>query len=71
MDSQELRALSNEEVFLRLEQARKEMMNLRFQFAMGQLTDVSRIKIARRNVARILTQIRTRELLADQEGSKE
>jgi large subunit ribosomal protein L29 len=70
MDSQEIRALSNDELLVRLEQARKEMMNLRFQFAMGQLTDVSRIKIARRNVARLLTQMRERELHADQEGSK-
>jgi large subunit ribosomal protein L29 len=70
MDSQELRALSDDELYVRLEQARKEMMNLRFQFAMGQLTDISRIKIARRNVARILTQMRDRELHADQEGTK-
>jgi large subunit ribosomal protein L29 len=70
MDSQELRALSDTELYTRLEQARKEMMNLRFQFAMGQLTDVSRIKIARRNVARILTLMRDRELHADQEGTK-
>jgi large subunit ribosomal protein L29 len=69
MDSQELRALSNDELYVRLEQARKEMMNLRFQFSMGQLTDISRIKIARRNVARILTQMRDRELHAGQEGS--
>jgi large subunit ribosomal protein L29 len=70
MEAKELQALSNEDLFLRLEQARKEMMNLRFQFAMGQLTDVSRIKIARRNVARILTILRSRELQADQEEAK-
>jgi large subunit ribosomal protein L29 len=70
MDSKELNGLSNEDLFLRLEQSRKEMMNLRFQFAMGQLTDVSRIKIARRNVARILTILRIRELEVDQEEAK-
>jgi large subunit ribosomal protein L29 len=70
MDIQELRTLSDSELFLRLEQARTEMMNLRFQFAMGQLTDISRIKVARRNVARILTLMRERELQADQEESK-
>jgi large subunit ribosomal protein L29 len=70
MDSKELQALSNEDLFLRLETGRKEMMNLRFQFAMGQLTDVSRIKIARRNVARILTILRAREIQVDREESK-
>jgi large subunit ribosomal protein L29 len=43
-------------------------MNLRFQFTMGQLSDTSRLRIARRNIARIRTLLRERELEAAPEG---
>ncbi len=62
MDLKELRALDTDELRVRLDQANKEMMNLRFQFTMGQQTDTSKIRIARRNVARIQTLLREREL---------
>jgi ribosomal protein L29 len=44
-------------------------MNLRFQFTMGQQTYTSRIRIARRNVARIRTLLRERELEPAPEGN--
>jgi large subunit ribosomal protein L29 len=68
MDIKELRALDTDELRVRLEQANKEQMNLRFQFTMGQLTDSSRLRVARRNVARILTLLRERELEPASEG---
>lgn len=68
MDLKELRALDTEDLRLQLEQAGKEMMNLRFQFTMGQLSDTSRLRIARRNIARIRTLLRERELEAAPEG---
>jgi large subunit ribosomal protein L29 len=71
MDVKELRALSIEDLHAQLEQARKEMMNLRFQVTMGQLTDTSRLKVARRNIARILTLIKERETEAAQEGASQ
>jgi large subunit ribosomal protein L29 len=71
MDIKELRALSIEDLHAQLEQARKEMMNLRFQVTMGQLTDTSRLKIARKNIARILTLIQEREAEAAQEGASQ
>lgn len=55
MNSQEIRLLSIEEIRTRLTDARHEMMNLRFQIVTGQLTDTSRLKIARRNIARLET----------------
>lgn len=55
MNSSEIRALSTEEIRNRLNDARNEMMNLRFQVVTGQLTDTSRLKITRRNVARLET----------------
>jgi large subunit ribosomal protein L29 len=70
MDTDAIRALKTDDLYLRLEQARKEMMNLRFQFSMGQLSDSSRLKLARRDVARLLTVLRERELEAAQEGTQ-
>jgi ribosomal protein L29 len=43
-------------------------MNLRFQFTMGQQNDTSRLRIARRNIARIRTLLRERELESAPEG---
>jgi large subunit ribosomal protein L29 len=69
MDTNELRALDTDELRVQLDLACKEMMNLRFQFTMGQQTDTSRIRIARRNVARIRTLLRERELEPAPEGN--
>ncbi len=71
MDIKELRALDTHELVLRVEQIRKELMNQRFQMAMGQLSDTSRQRITRRNLARILTVLREREMEAAREGTKE
>jgi large subunit ribosomal protein L29 len=68
MKTKELRALDETELRAQLDQANKEMMNLRFQFTMGQQNDTSRLKIARRNVARIRTLLRERELAPAPEG---
>jgi large subunit ribosomal protein L29 len=66
--TKELRALDTDELRVRLDQACKEMMNLRFQFTMGQQNDTSRLRIARRNIARIRTLLRERELESAPEG---
>jgi large subunit ribosomal protein L29 len=66
--TKELRALETEELRARLDQSGREMMNLRFQFTMGQQNDTSRIRIARRNIARIRTLLRERELESAPEG---
>jgi large subunit ribosomal protein L29 len=68
MKIKELRALDTDELRIQLDQANKEMMNLRFQSTMGQQTDTSQIRIARRNVARIHTLLRERENGAAPEG---
>jgi large subunit ribosomal protein L29 len=64
MKTEELRALETDALLEQLDQANREMMNLRFQFTMGQQTDTSRLKIARRTIARIQTLLRERELKA-------
>jgi len=60
----EIRALSTSEIEGKLDDAREEQFRLRFQFRTGQLTDYSRIVVSRRNVARLLTVLRERELAA-------
>jgi large subunit ribosomal protein L29 len=51
----------------RLVEARRELLNLRFQLATGQLDNVAQIKSVRRDVARVLTVLRAIEI-ADTEG---
>ncbi len=70
MKPEQIRALSVEEIRSRLAEAREEYFKLRFQFATGQLTDHSRLRQARREVARLATIERERELSARAEGSQ-
>jgi large subunit ribosomal protein L29 len=58
----ELRDLGDEDLVGRLESSKEELFNLRFQLATGQLDNPMRIKDVRRDVARILTILREREL---------
>ena len=58
----ELRELSAEELTTRLHEAKEELFNLRFQNATGQLTNNRRIGTVKRDIARIHTVIREREL---------
>jgi len=58
----ELRLLDDEELAGRLVEQRKELFNLRFQLATGRLDSVTRITEVRRQIARVLTVQRDREL---------
>lgn len=51
----ELRNLTSGEIESKLSDAREELMNLRFQQVTGQLTDTSRLRILRREIARMQT----------------
>lgn len=68
MKTAEIRLLSIEELKNKLEDARQEYMNLRFQVVTGQLTDTSRLKKTRRLIARFVSMLHERELDALQEG---
>jgi large subunit ribosomal protein L29 len=50
-----LRNMSSGEIETKLVDAREELMKLRFQRVTGQLTDTSRLKILKRDVARMMT----------------
>jgi large subunit ribosomal protein L29 len=62
MKIEEVRKLSVEELRLKITDARDELMKLRFQQVSGQLTDTSRLRILRRDVARMETIVREAEL---------
>ncbi|GGM51808.1 50S ribosomal protein L29 [Longimycelium tulufanense] len=58
----ELRELTDEELVLRLKEAKEELFNLRFQMATGQLDNNRRLRTVRHDIARIYTVMREREL---------
>ncbi|GAA4807464.1 50S ribosomal protein L29 [Tomitella cavernea] len=58
----ELRELGEEELTTALREAKEELFNLRFQMATGQLDNNRRLRTVRRNIARIYTVLREREL---------
>ena len=70
MKTTEIRLLSTEEIKTKLADARNELMNFRFQVVTGQLTDTSRLKIIRRQIAVFETVLHQRELGLNVEGEK-
>lgn len=62
MKSKELRELSDAELVAKLDQAHQELFNLRFQRATRQLQNYARCEQVRRDVARVNTIMREREL---------
>jgi large subunit ribosomal protein L29 len=70
MKTSEIRLLTTDEIKTKLVDARNELMNLRFQIVTGQLTDTSRLKIIRHEIAAFETIIRERELGIVSEGAK-
>lgn len=70
MKPAEIRILSTVELKMKMSDARHEMMNLRFQIVTGQLTDTSRLKQTRRQIALYETILHERELMVNQEGEQ-
>ena len=64
MDPKELRDLSISELKEKQKQLKQELFNLRFQNAIGQLSNVGRIKEVKRSIARVLTIITEKEMEA-------
>jgi large subunit ribosomal protein L29 len=58
----ELRELDEDELQTRLDNGRKELFNLRFQAATGRLDNSARVTEVRREIARVLTVQREREI---------
>ena len=64
MKAAEIRNLSGEDLQAKLKEARAELFNLRFQMATGQLDNTARIKQVKKDIARIQTEMRAREMSA-------
>ena len=58
----ELRELHDDELDTRLREAKEELFNLRFQAATGQLESHGRLRTVKKDIARIYTVVREREL---------
>ncbi|MGQ9549441.1 MAG: 50S ribosomal protein L29 [Roseiflexus sp.] len=71
MKVDELRKLDNEQLRVKLKECYEELFNLRFQQVMGKLTATGRPRVVRRDIARIKTILRERELgIEGQETSR-
>ena len=60
--TEQLRALSTDELAVKLREGKEELFNLRFQAATGQLENHGRLTAVRKEIARIYTILREREL---------
>ena len=67
MKPAEIRELNDEERQAKLKECRAELFNLRFQMATGQLENTARVSLVKKDVARILTEIRAREIAAQKD----
>ncbi len=61
----ELRGLTEGELQTKLDEAYEELMNLRFNMSIGQQRDYSRMPAVKREIARIKTVLRERQLAAE------
>ncbi|MFN8452263.1 MAG: 50S ribosomal protein L29 [Anaerolineae bacterium] len=68
MNIQDLRQLPDDRLLDELEDLKESLFNLRFQKSYGQLEDPNALRRAKRDVARILTVIRERQIAAGGEN---
>ena len=66
MKAAELRDLADEELREKLRELQEELFNLRFQLATGQIENVGRIRTVRRDIARMHTVLRQRQLASQE-----
>ncbi len=64
MKIQEIRELSPEELEQKERELRRELFNLKFRKATGQLDNTARLRLLKRDLARVLTSMRERRLSA-------
>jgi len=62
MKASEIRELSQEELEKKIKELKEQLFNLRFQYAIHQLDNPMQMKAVRKDIARILTILRQREL---------
>ncbi|SHH45574.1 50S ribosomal protein L29 [Tepidibacter thalassicus] len=62
MKAKELREMTSPELSQKLNELKSELFSLRFQLATGQLENTSRVKLVKKDIARVKTILREREL---------
>ena len=67
MKASELREIPVEELETKLKDLKEELFNLRFQLAINQLENPARIKVVKKDIARVSTVIREYQLAEDEE----
>lgn len=70
MRADEIRSLGDNDLVSQLEDAQRELFNLRFRLATKQLTNHREVRRARRKIARIKTVVRERELTGVEHSGK-
>ncbi len=65
MKASELRDLTNGELQAKLDELYEELMNLRFNMSIGQQKNTNRLKDVKRDIARVKTVLRERQLAAE------
>ena len=70
MDAREFRDLTIEELNEKHRQYKEELFNLRFQNAIGQLKNSSRINVVKKTIARVLTVVREKQMAGEQSAGR-
>ena len=70
MKYRDIQELSDEELSQKLEDGRTELFNLRFQMATSQLDNTARVTIVKRDIARVQTEMRARQIAAEKSAAK-
>ena len=70
MKSIEIRELTDDELAKKLEEGRAELFNLRFQMATSQLDNTARVRLVKRDIARVQTEMRARQIAADKAAAQ-
>lgn len=68
MKPTEISNLADTEIQEKIKESRTELFNLRFRLATGQLDNPTKIKVVKKNIARLHTELRARELRAEREA---
>ena len=71
MKPAEIRELSDEQLVEKLKENRAELFNLRFQMATSQLDNTARVGVVKKDIARILTEQRARQIAAEKSAATE
>ena len=65
MKYKDIQELTDEELAKKVEEGRAELFNLRFQMATSQLDNTARVKNVKKDIARLLTEQRDRQIAAE------